>query len=78
VPGLERVPRDVRTTYLGEFTQAHAEQIVRAFEDAGIVWWSKSPGAISRIWEHGVRLFVDRTKLDEARALATEQLKTNP
>jgi hypothetical protein len=78
MPGLERVPPDVRTTYLGEFTQDHAERIAGALEDAGIVWWSKSPGAISRIWEHGVRLFVDRTKLGEARALALEQMKTDP
>ena len=78
MPGLERVPPDVRTTYLGEFTHAHAERIAEALENAGIVWWSKSPGAISRIWEHGVRLFVDRTKLEEAQALATEQLDADP
>jgi hypothetical protein len=78
MPGLERVPPDVRTTYLGEFTQDHAERIAAALEDAGIVWWSKSPGAISRIWEHGVRLFVDRTRLDDARALAREQMRSDP
>lgn len=78
MPGLERVPPDVRTTYLGEFTQDHAERIAGALEDAGIVWWSKSPGAISRIWEHGVRLFVDRTRLDDARALAREQMGSDP
>ena len=78
MPGLERVPPDVHTTYLGEFTQAHAESIARALEEAGIVWWSKSPGAVSRIWEHGVRLFVDRTKLDDARSLAAAELKQSP
>lgn len=78
MPGLERVPPDVRTVYFGEFTQAHAEQIAAALEDAGIVWWSKSPGAISRIWEHGVRLFVDRERVDEARTIAVERLGPGP
>jgi len=78
MPGLERVPPEVRTTYLGEFTHPHAERIAESLENAGIVWWSKSPGAISRIWEHGVRLFVDRTKLEDARALAAEQLDADP
>ncbi len=78
MPGLEQVPPHVRTTYLGEFTLAHAELIAEALEGAGIVWWSKSPGAISRIWEHGVRLFVDRTRLDEARLLASDRLSGAP
>ena len=39
-------------------------------EAAGIEWWYKEPGFISVIWEFGVRLFVDRERLDEARAIA--------
>lgn len=74
MPGLERVPPDVRTVYLGEFTREHAERIAGALETMGIVWWYKDPGAISQIWEHGVRMFVDRTKLTEARAAAAEAL----
>jgi hypothetical protein len=70
VPGLEKVPADVRTLYLGEFTIEHADAIGRELDVRGIVWWSKEPGFLSRIWEHGVHLFVDRAKLDEARAVA--------
>ncbi|HEX6330577.1 MAG TPA: hypothetical protein VF129_04715 [Actinomycetota bacterium] len=62
--------RDVRTVHLGEFTHAHAEAIAERLEHAGIVWWYKAPGFFSQIWEHGVRLFVDRERLDEAKAIA--------
>jgi hypothetical protein len=35
------------------------------------VWWAKVPGFFSRIWEFsGVHVFVDRAKLEEARAIA--------
>jgi hypothetical protein len=70
MPGLERVPPDVRTVYLGEFTAEHATEIAETLEASGIVWWAKEPGFISAIWEHGVRLFVDRTKLETAKAVA--------
>jgi hypothetical protein len=40
-------------------------------ERAGIVWWYKQPGFFSQIWEFGgVRLFVDRDRLAEARDIA--------
>ncbi len=74
MPGLGSLPHDVRTTYLGEFTPAHAERIVAGLEERGIAWWYKAPGYLSRIWEHGVRVFVDRQRLDEARALADDVL----
>ena len=62
--------RDVRTVHLGQYTHEHAEAIAAGLEKAGIVWWYKAPGYLSQIWEHGVRLFVDRERLEEARAIA--------
>jgi len=70
--------RDVRTVYLGQYTHEHAETIAGELERAGIVWWYKAPGYISQIWEHGVRLFVDRTRLAEAKAIAEHVLDTRP
>jgi hypothetical protein len=61
---------DVRTVYLGQYTHEHAESIAAALEEAGIFWWYKAPGFLSQIWEHGVRLFVDRERLVQARAIA--------
>ena len=40
-------------------------------EKANIAWWYKQPGFFSQIWEFGgIRLFVDRTRLEEARAIS--------
>jgi hypothetical protein len=72
MPGLERVPPEVRTVYLGLFTAEHAAGIAEQLESDGVVWWSKEPGYLSRIWEHGVRLFVDRTKVEHAREVARQ------
>lgn len=60
----------VRTVHLGQYTHEHAEAIAGRLEAAGIVWWYKAPGYLSQIWEHGVRLFVDRERVEEARAMA--------
>ncbi|HJP65622.1 MAG TPA: hypothetical protein VKA30_04880 [Actinomycetota bacterium] len=61
----------VTTVYLGRYTWEHANEIAGELEGAGIVWWYKQPGFFSQIWEFGaIRLFVDRTRLDEARAIA--------
>lgn len=60
----------VSTTYLGQFTEEHAEAIAKALEDAGIEWWHKSSGRVTRLLfagDWGVRLFVDSSRLDEAR-----------
>jgi hypothetical protein len=65
---------DVSTVHLGQFTNEHAEAIAAELEAAGIVWWYKAPGFLSAIWEHGVRLFVDRKRLAEARAIADRVL----
>jgi hypothetical protein len=60
----------VMTTYLGQYTRETANEIAGELERAGIVWWYKQPGVISQVWELGVRLFVDQTRLDEAREIA--------
>jgi hypothetical protein len=69
---------DVRTVHLGQFTAEHANAIAGKLEDAGIVWWFKSPGFLSQIWERGVRLFVDRKRLAEAREIAERVLSGKP
>jgi hypothetical protein len=63
---------DVTTTYLGNYAWATANDIAGALEDAGIVWWSKNPGTFTRVLfaEFGVRMFVDKARLDEARGIA--------
>ena len=66
----ERQPSDVITTYLGQFDRETANVVAGRLEEAGIAWWYKEPGFISVIWEFGVRLFVDRERLDEAVAIA--------
>lgn len=52
----------------------HADLIAEQLEAHGIVWWSKEPGPLSRIWQLGVELFVDRERIDEARELANAVL----
>jgi hypothetical protein len=66
--------RGVRTVHLGQFTHEHAEAIAAELEKAGIVWWYKAPGFLSQIWEHGVRLFVDRERLEDSRGIAERVL----
>ena len=65
---------DVHTVHLGAYTHAHAEAIAGELEKAGIVWWYKAPGFFSQIWEHSIRLFVDRDRLGEAKAIADRVL----
>jgi hypothetical protein len=64
----------VTTVHLGQFTWEHANAIAGELERAGIVWWYKQPGYISQIWEQGIRLFVDREHLEEARQIAARVL----
>jgi len=66
--------RNVRTVYLGQFTHEHAEAIAAKLEEAGIIWWYKAPGFLSQIWEHGVRLFVDRERLQASKEIAERLL----
>lgn len=66
---------DVRTVELGQFTDDHAEAIAGRLADADIVWWHKNHGQLARTLfagDWGVRIFVDRDRLDEARRLAAE------
>ena len=74
---MSRPPR-VSTVYLGQFTWEHANAIAGELERAGIVWWYKQPGYLSSIWEHGVRLFVDRDRREEANAIAARVLQERP
>lgn len=62
----------ITTVHLGQYSREEANAIAGELEKAGIVWWYKDPGFFSRIWEWGVRLFVDRSRLDEARAIAAK------
>jgi hypothetical protein len=46
-----------------------------SLDRAQIVWWAKVPtGWITRLWDREVQIFVDRTRLDEARDLARAAL----
>jgi hypothetical protein len=72
------VTDDVHTVHLGAYTHEHAEAIAGQLEKAGIVWWYKTPGFFSQIWERSVRLFVDRTRLEEAEAIADRVLAAQP
>jgi hypothetical protein len=68
------VTDDVHTVQLGAYTHAHAEKIAGELEKAGIVWWYKAPGFFSQIWEKSIWLFVDKDRLDDARAIADRVL----
>jgi hypothetical protein len=65
---------EVTTVYLGQFTWEHANRIAEGLEKAGIHWWTKNPGTLSFVFfrEWGPRLFVDRAKAEEARAIARD------
>jgi hypothetical protein len=62
--------RDITTVHLGQYDRETANAIAGRLERAKIVWWYKEPGFFSQIWEYGVRLFVDRDRLEEARQIA--------
>jgi len=68
---MHRLPPDeVSTVHLGQFTRETANAIAGELEAEGIAWWYKEPGWLSSVWEFGVRLFVDRTRLGDANAIA--------
>lgn len=64
----------ISTVYLGQFSRENANAIAGELEAVGIIWWYKEPGWLSQVWEFGVRLFVDRARLDEARSIARRVL----
>ncbi|MGH2723863.1 MAG: hypothetical protein ACRDI0_06290 [Actinomycetota bacterium] len=71
-------PERLSTVHLGQFTREHANEIAGQLEEAGITWWYKEPGFFSQIWEWGVRLFVDKSRLKEARAIADRVVGDRP
>ncbi len=61
------------TVFLGQYTWEDANAIAEQLEDAGIVWWHKQAGPFVRFFfagDWGVRLFVEKARLEEARRLA--------
>ncbi len=64
--------RDIETVYLGNYAHATANAIAGACEEAGIFWWAKNPSAWTRVLfaEFGVRMFVDKDRLTQAREIA--------
>ena len=67
---MTRDKRSITTVHLGQYTRETANEIAGELEKAGIVWWYKEPGWLSVVWEHGVRLFVDKRRLAEAKEIA--------
>lgn len=65
----------MKTVQLGQFTNEHANSIAEGLEKAGITWWYKQPGFFSSIWEKGTRLYVDESRLDDAREVARRVLE---
>lgn len=62
-----------RSVYLGQYTDETANEIAGALHDAGIPWHFKQSGLIGRVLfmgDWGTRLFVEVSRLDEARAIA--------
>ena len=66
----------ISTVHLGQYTRETANEIAGQLEKAGITWWYKEPGWLSVVWEFGVRLFVDKRRLAEAKAIA-ERVSAN-
>ncbi len=68
-----QIPDDVRTVHLGGFTPDHGHEIAARLDEAGVAYWAKAPtGFFTRLWERDVHLFVDRTKLVQAREIARQ------
>ena len=63
----------MRTSYLGQYTDETANLIAEQLEAAHIPWMYKQASWVTKalfIGEWGTRLFVDSTRLDEAKAIA--------
>ena len=61
------------TVFLGQYTWEDANAVAEQLEHAGIVWWHKQAGALTQFFfagDWGVRLFVEKDRLEEARRLA--------
>ncbi len=69
----EDSPRPERTSYLGQFTDEVANEIAGELVQAGIGWHYKQSGAFAQVLfagEWGTRLFVEHSRLAEARQIA--------
>ena len=77
---MSRMPLDpdVITVHLGQYTRETANEIAGELEAAGISWWYKEPGWLSSLWEFGVRLFVDKKRLAEAKEIAKRVAERGP
>ena len=65
------VPADVRTVHLCACTLEHAEQIGGVLDAEDIVWWVKPPsGGFLAFLDREYHVFVDRTRRDDAAAIA--------
>lgn len=71
MPWNPNIPPDVMTVHLGQYLPAHAEAIGDELNANGIAWWTKDPGTISRLWQRGIELFVDRDRFEEAQRIAS-------
>lgn len=63
----------MKTVYLGQYTDEHANEIAGELEKAGIAWTYKQASVITKalfIGEWGTRLFVQKERLQEAREIA--------
>lgn len=61
------------SAYLGQFSWEKANTVAERLEAAGIGWWHKQAGGLTKLFfagEWGVRLFVDADRLAEAQAIA--------
>lgn len=62
-----------RSVYLGQYTDMVANEIAGALHEAGIPWHYKQSGAVGKalfIGEWGTRLYVEASRLEEAREIA--------
>jgi hypothetical protein len=76
MPRVWDVPEEVRTVHLCSCTPLHAAEIGELLDRADIVWWEKPPNAgLLAFLERDSQVFVDRDRLDDARAIAQHVLQ---
>lgn len=67
----------MRTVYLDQYTDEHAEDILEELDRTGIAHHVKTTGRFARFLftgEWGVRIFVDADRVDEAQRIADRVL----
>jgi hypothetical protein len=68
----------MRTVYLMQVTDENADAVLAALDEAGIAHWEKRSGGLTRFFfagEWGVRIFVDTSRVDEARVIAEQVIE---